>query len=250
MFNANCREVKMNFCMSQDKGKNFFFESKHLQKNLIKKLNDAHVVKEPFPHIFINNFLPNDLRNLLITTISELEFKKFYEGAVPVYHLTDESPATLLHFKDNILNRILTPFFNVKFEFMDLKKNIELNNIFGSVGKSDEVEYASIYFARNPARGRIKMHLDDNFASFQYVFYFGYEDGGVAPTTDLLLSPRSNSGECSDDLTTKHCLNYGSTNNGLLVFANTADSYHGLLTPLTKERWTLCVSAHYYHKNT
>jgi hypothetical protein len=45
MFNANCREVKMNFCMSQDKGKSFFFESKHLQKTLIKKLNDAHVVK-------------------------------------------------------------------------------------------------------------------------------------------------------------------------------------------------------------
>lgn len=235
---------------NQSKIEAIFPDPKYLQIQLIEKLNDAHVVEEPFPHIFINNFLPNDLRDLLLNSVSELEFRKYYEGAVPVFHLTEKSPEPLLFFKNYILDDLLTPFFNSIFNDNDFKKNIELKNTFEKITKLDKVEYGSIYFARNPPGGKIKMHVDDNFASFQYVFYFGYKDGGVAPTTDLLLYPQSNIDDYSADLNSKNYINYGPTNNGLLVFVNTPSSYHGLLSPLHKERLTLCVSAHYYYKNT
>jgi len=241
----------MEFCKSnQNKIEAIFFDPKYIQMQLIAKLNDAHVVEEPFPHIFINNFLPNDLRDLLINSVSELDFRKYYEGAVPVFHLTEKSPEILLFFKNFILNDLLTPFFNSIFNASDSKKNIELKNTFDNITKLDKVEYGSIYFARNPAGSTIKMHVDDNFASFQYVFYFGYKDGGAAPTTDLSLYPQLNIDDYSADLNSKNYFNYGPTNNGVLVFVNTPSSYHGLLRPLDKERLTLCVSAHYYHKNT
>jgi hypothetical protein len=241
----------MEFCESnQNKIEAIFTDPKYLQMQLIEKLNDAHVVEEPFPHIFINNFLPNDLRDLLINSVSELEFRKYYEGAVPVFHLTEKSPEALLFFKKYILDDLLTPFFKSIFNDSDFKKNIELNKTFENIIKLDKAEYGSIYFAKNPAGGKIKMHVDDNFASFQYVFYFGYKDGCAAPTTDLLLYPQLNIDDDSTDLNSKNYFNYGPTNNGLLVFVNTPSSYHGLLSPLNKERLTLCISAHYHHKNT
>lgn len=241
----------MEFCESnQNKIEAIFTDPKYLQMQLIEKLNDAHVVEEPFPHIFINNFLPNDLRDLLINSVSKLEFRKYYEGAVPVFHLTEKSPEALLFFKNYILDNLLTPFFKSIFKNSDFKKNIELNKTFENIIKLDKAKYGSIYFARNPAGGKIKMHVDDNFASFQYVFYFGYKDGCAAPTTDLLLYPQLNIDDDSANLNAKNYFNYGPTNNGLLVFVNTPSSYHGLLSPLNKERLTLCVSAHYHHKNT
>jgi len=241
----------MEFCKSnQSKIEAIFSDPKYLQMQLIEKLNATHVVEEPFPHIFINNFLPHDLRDLLINSVSELEFRKYYEGAVPVFHLTEKSPESLLIFRDFILNDLLTPFFNSIFSASDSKKKIELKNTFENISKLSNVEYGSIYFARNPAGGTIKMHVDDNFASFQYVFYFGYKDGSAAPTTDLSLFPQLNIDDYSAELNSKSYFNYGPTNNGVLVFLNTPSSYHGLLSTLTKERLTLCVSAHYYHKNT
>ena len=240
----------MEFCESnQSKIEAIFSDHQNLRMQLIEKLNDAHVIEEPFPHIFINNFLPNYFRDLLISSVSELEFRKYYDGAVPVFHLTEKSPKALLFFKNCILDDLLTPFFKSIFSNNDFKKHIELKNNFENITKLDKAEYGSIYFARNPAGGSIKMHVDDNFASFQYVFYFGHKDGSPAPTTDLSLNPQLNIDDYSADINSKNYFNNGPTNNGVLIFVNSPNSYHGLLSPLNQERLTLCVSAHYYHKN-
>lgn len=215
---------------------------------ILSQLDKACLKVNPYPHLYIKDFLPETLRSCLRKCFDELQFSQNFQGAVPVHHINEKSPSLLLLFRDEIVDGVMTPFFTNVFKHYEQNKILQLKQHSPKIRRSSSADYASIYLAKNPMGGTIPVHLDDCWASFQFVFYLGYACGKPAPTTDLLKINKCKPIKCQTSAVDMTLTNYGNTSNGLLVFVNDSQSFHGLLDPLQAERWTICISAHFYQK--
>ena len=225
---------------------NLLLDLKYSKSIIMQRLEDAHLYKNPYPHSYIENFLPETLRSGLRKCFEDLTFVKHFQGAVPVHHIDEKSPSLLHLFRDEIVDEVMTPHFSMMFQEFELEKLSQLEKDSPNILKSSSPDYVSIYLAKNPVGGTIPVHLDDYWASFQFVFYLGDSNGNSAPTTDLV---NMNAGALIEDYNLSNAMtvtNYGSTSNGLLAFVNSPKSLHALLDPLKDERWSICISAHFY----
>jgi len=219
----------------------------NFQPELFKKIRNASVHSQPFPHLYINDFLPSDLWRSLREAFHVLHFKKFFEGAVPVYHIDSSSDLFLQAFRDEIVDAVICKGLRAHFLSFEDGKTKSLKASYGRVRCLEKPFYRSIYLAKNPEGGTIPIHLDDHWASFQLVFYLGDHLGERTSTTDLAI-PIDAHAALPDplELMKFSTTNYGTSSNALLAFVNNERSYHGLASPLPAERWTICVSAHYH----
>jgi AAA15 family ATPase/GTPase len=128
------------------------------------------------------------------------------------------------------------------FRHIEILKNIKRLN---------KPNYRSAYLAKNPANGTISSHLDDYWASYQFVFFLGDIFGNEIDTTELVDVSASMQLLASDNMDKKiieSCprKSYKKTKNGFLAFLNSNASVHGLSRPIEFERHTICISVHLY----
>ena len=214
-----------------------------------KKVSGISLNLSPFPHVFIENIFTESFRQKMRSSFQTEEFHCYFEGAVPVHHITQSSSGFLRFFKEEILSNCLVPQFNEFFSEYESEKVSTLIRDGHQFNALEEPVFESIYLALNRKGGSIRPHLDSYWASYQFVFYVGDAEDRPSPTTDL-IDARAARYVNEKVIDGQFVSNYGSSKNGLIAFINSDHSYHGLSEPLLHDRFTVCVSVHRYIKTS
>ena len=123
----------------------------------------------------------------------------------------------------------------------------ELSNDYTFVTKLDRPEIGFLHLTRNHTGTTINSHRDDDRATYQFVIYLGDDHDESVETTELIWVDNIEELERTADYSRLLLLSYGSTRNGILVFANQLNSYHCLSKPAKAERLTIAGSVIHYN---
>jgi hypothetical protein len=214
---------------------------RHVENNLI----DAVKVMHPYPHIFLDNFLSEQLRSVLRGSFVTEKFSTA-PGGCPVSNIAEHSTPELRLFRYYFIEDYLIPRLDDIFnEDLEMKYN-ELSQEYKHVNKLARPEIGFLHLTRNHKRTTINSHRDDDRATYQFVIYLGNDQDGPVETTELIWVESIEELERTADYSRLQLLSYGSTRNGILVFANQPNSYHCLSKPAKSERLTISGSVIHY----
>jgi len=242
-------KISSTHILKYTKSQDFLFEE--CSRYISQKLDNVLLNEDPYPHIFIDEFLPINFYSELKSYFYSENFFKYFDGAVPVSHITDKSSLFIQRFLSEIVDSLLVIKFNKIFDRYDVQKQYELQESRKNIIRLNKPHYRSAYLAKNPANGTISSHLDDYWASYQFVFFLGDIFGNEIDTTELVDVSVSMQLLTSDNMEKKiieSCprKSYKKTKNGFLAFINSNASVHGLSKPIEFERHTICISVHLY----
>jgi len=213
----------------------------HLEDNLI----DVLKVSRPYPHIFSDNFLSSQHRCLLRGSFETEKFSTA-PGGCPVSNISSHSAPALRAFRYDFIEAFLIPKLDRFFDEEIEKKYDELFHHYTSVKKLDRPEIGFLHLTRNHIGTTINSHRDDDRATYQFVIYLGDDHDESVETTELIWVDNIEELERTADYSRLRLLSYGSTRNGILVFANQPNSYHCLSKPAKAERLTIAGSVIHY----
>lgn len=214
---------------------------RHVENNLI----DAFKVMQPYPHIFSDNFLSERHRSMLRGSFAKQKFNTA-PGGCPVSNIAEHSTPELRLFRYDFIEAYLIPRLDDIFnEDVEAKCN-ELSQEYKHVNKLARPEIGFLHLTRNHKRTTINSHRDDDRATYQFVIYLGDDQDGPVETTELIWVENIEELERTADYSRLQLLSYGSTRNGVLVFANQLNSYHCLSKPAKSERLTISGSVIHY----
>jgi hypothetical protein len=214
---------------------------RHVENNLI----DALKVRQPYPHIFSDNFLSERHRSVLRDSFATEKFSTA-PGGCPVSNIAEHSTPALRLFRYNFIESYLIPRLDDIFsEDVEIKYN-ELSQEYKYVSKLARPEMGFLHLTRNHKGTTINSHRDDDRATYQLVIYLGDDQDEPVETTELIWVDTIEELERTSDYSRLQLLSYGSTRNGILVFANQPNSYQCLSKPAKSERWTISGSVIHY----
>jgi hypothetical protein len=214
---------------------------RHVENNLI----DVLKVRQPYPHIFSDNFLSSQHRSVLRDTFVTEKFSTA-PGGCPVSNITANSIPALRAFRYDFIESFLIPKLDGVFNEEVVAKYNELSNDHTSVKKLDRPEIGFLHLTRNHTGTTINSHRDDDRASYQFVIYLGDDHDESIETTELIWVDNIEELERTADYSRLRLLSYGSTRNGILSFANQPNSYHCLSKPTKAVRFTIAGSVIHY----
>ena len=108
---------------------------RHVENNLI----DVLKVRQPYPHIFSDNFLSSQHRSILRDSFVTEEFSTA-PGGCPVSNITAQSTPSLRAFRLDFIEAFLIPKLDGVFNEEVVAKYNELSNDYTSVIKLDRPE--------------------------------------------------------------------------------------------------------------
>lgn len=214
---------------------------RHVENNLI----NVSKVKQPYPHIFSDNFLSSEHRSVLRNSFVMEKFSTA-PGGCPVSNITAHSVPALRALRCDFIEAFLIPKLDSVFDEEVVAKYNELSNEYTSVEKLDRPEIGFLHLTRNHTGITINSHRDDDRASYQFVIYLGDDHDESVETTELIWVDNIEELERTADYSHLRLLSYGSTRNGILAFANQPNSYHCLSKPTKAERLTIAGSVIHY----
>ncbi len=214
---------------------------RHVENNLI----DATKVRQPYPHIFSDNFLSERHRSVLRGSFATEKFSTA-PGGCPVSNIAEHSSAALKLFRYDFIEAYLIPRLDDIFNEDVEVKYKELADEYKYVNKLDRPEVGFLHLTRNHKGTMINSHRDDDRATYQFVIYLGDDRDDPVETTELIWVENIEELERTADYSRLQLLSYGSTRNGILVFANQLNSYHCLSKPAKSERLTISGSVIHY----
>ena len=215
---------------------------RHVGNNLI----DVLKVRQPYPHIFSDNFLSIQHRSVLRDSFVTEKFSTA-PGGCPVSNITAHSSPALRAFRYDFIEPFLIPKLDGVFNEEVVAKYNELSNDYTFVTKLDRPEIGFLHLTRNHTGTTINSHRDDDRATYQFVIYLGDDHDESVETTELIWVDNIEELERTADYSRLLLLSYGSTRNGILVFANQLNSYHCLSKPAKAERLTIAGSVIHYN---
>jgi hypothetical protein len=206
--------------------------------------------KEPFPHIYLEKFLPENLRESLVDIFYQSNFTTAIGGA-PVSNITDDSDPRLIDFRDKFLRQLLIPLLDSIFLEAISRKKVELENSGYAVKNLKAIEFGFLHLTKNLAGTTINSHRDDDRATYQFIFYLGDINGDGIDITELVYSdpnipPSKYETNRFSDLNLK---TFNVSNNSFLCFENGPNSYHCLSKRIPVDRLTLVGSVMHYDVN-
>lgn len=214
---------------------------RHVENNLI----DNFKVMLPFPHIFLDNFLSEIYRRALRESFAAEKFSTA-PGGCPVSNIAEHSNHALRLFRYDFIEAYLIPRLDKIFnEDVEMKYN-ELSRNYKYVNKLVRPEMGFLHLTRNHKGTTINSHRDDDRATYQFVIYLGDDEDEPVETTELIWAENIEELEKTADYSRLQLQSYGSTRNGILVFANQPNSYHCLSKPAKSERLTISGSVIHY----
>jgi hypothetical protein len=213
----------------------------HVENSLI----DAFKVRQPYPHIFSDNFLSDRQRSLLRDSFATEKFSTA-PGGCPVSNIADHSTPALRVFRYGFIESYLIPRLDDIFNDDVEAKYIELSRDYEYVSKLERPEMGYLHLTRNHKGSTIDSHRDDDRATYQFVIYLGDDEDGPVETTELIWVENIEELERTSDYSRLQLLSYGSTRNGILAFANQPNSYHCLSKPTQAKRFTIAGSVIHY----
>lgn len=214
---------------------------RYVENNLI----DVLKMKQPYPHIFADNFLCSQYRSVLRNSFATEKFSTAV-GGCPVSNITANSIPALRAFRLDFIESFLIPKLDGVFNEEVVAKYNELSNDYASVKKLDRPEIGFLHLTRNYIGTTINSHRDDDRASYQFVIYLGDDNDESIETTELIWVDNIEELERTADYSRLRLLSYGSTRNGILSFANQPNSYHCLSKPTKAVRFTIAGSVIHY----
>jgi hypothetical protein len=215
---------------------------RHVENNLI----DALKVRQPYPHIFSDNFLSGRHRSVLRDSFATEKFSTA-PGGCPVSNIAEHSTPALRVFRYDFIEAYLIPRLDDIFNDDVEAKYDELSRDYKYVNKLERPEMGFLHLTRNHKGATINSHRDDDRATYQFVIYLGDDEDGPVETTELIWVDKIEELERTADYSRLQLLSYGSTRNGILVFANQPNSYHCLSKPAKSERLTISGSVIHYN---
>ena len=214
---------------------------RHVENNLI----DALRVRQPYPHIFSDNFLSDRHRAVFRDSFATEKFSTV-PGGCPVSHIAEHSTPALKVFRYDFIESYLIPRLDDIFNDDIKAKYYELSRDYKYVSKLVQPEIGFLHLTRNHKGTTINSHRDDDRATYQFVIYLGDDEDGPVETTELIWVENIEELERTSDYSLLQLLSYGSTRNGILVFANQQNSYHCLSKPAQAKRFTIAGSVIHY----
>lgn len=214
---------------------------RHAENNLI----DVLKVRQPYPHIFSDNFLSGQHRSVLRDIFATEKFRTS-PGGCPVSNITAHSIPALRAFRYDFIESFLIPKLDGVFNEEVVAKYNELLLDYTSVQKLDRPEIGFLHLTQNHTGTTINSHRDDDRASYQFVIYLGDDNDELIETTELIWVDYIEELERTADYSRLQLLSYGSTRNGILSFANQPNSYHCLSKPTKAVRFTIAGSVIHY----
>jgi len=215
---------------------------RHVEDNLI----DALKVRQPYPHMFLDNFLSDRYRSVLRDSFATEKFSTA-PGGCPVSNIAEHSKPALRVFRYDFVEAYLIPRLDDIFNDDLEAKYDELSRNYKYVNKLDRPGIGFLHLTRNHKGATINSHRDDDRATYQFVIYLGDDEDGPVETTELIWVENIEELEKSADYSRLRLLSYRSTRNGILVFANQPNSYHCLSKPAKSERLTISGSVIHYN---
>lgn len=211
-------------------------------------LNLTKLTMQPFPHIFINDFLLEDFRISLRNSFS-CEVFKTAEGGCPVSNIGDKSASQLQNFMIyDVLNN-LVPKLDYLFKSEIENKYHELVDNYKQVTLFDSAKFGFFHLTKNIPGSKINSHRDDDRATYQFIFFLGDAFDQEIETTELIYVTDIETLERTGDTSLMEIKNFGKSKNGFLCFANTPDAYHCLSKTILFERFTIAASVIHYDCN-
>jgi len=202
---------------------------------------------EPFPHLYIENILPENIRQSLINAFSKSNFTTALGGS-PVHNINDGSDQVLIDFRDSVIKKLLIPSLDSIFVKCISEKKNELEKLGHVVKQSEEIKFGFLHLTKNLPGTTINSHRDDERATYQFIFYLGDINGGKIDITELVYpnsSLKLNEYETSE-FTKLHLKSFPPSKNSFMCFSNQPHSYHCLSKMVKDERLTLVGSVIHY----
>lgn len=220
--------------------------SEKIVEDVMVKLRAAPMTEDPFPHFFIEDFLPDALRIDIFSCFETAKFKTAV-GGTPTSHIRDDSHQILVDFRDCLISRSMIPYLDTLFSKYEDEKASEIRSENHIPYRRDEPVYGFLHLTRHIEGATIMVHRDDYWGSYQFIFYFGDVNGGESSTTEL-VSPGGDLRELENAEFSKVVLkSYGKSRNGFLFFINQPNAFHCLSIPVSAER--LSISGSVLHFN-
>ena len=194
------------------------------------RIADLTLTNKPFRHLVLQNVFHDEILGCLRESFDHSIFTCM-QGGEPVHNITETSNDSLKLFTQVFLGQGILP---------------TLDNLFRSDKKSDELRAYGVKFdvlesgniknnflAVHQPGSSIPIHRDDYWMTYQIVFYLGYVDGSLAPTTKLHFSSEESVGDNEPPVS------FPDMSNGMLVFESTPNSFHSMMTPLKNRRLSI-----------
>jgi hypothetical protein len=215
----------------------------------MKEINlyNKKIVNKPYPHIYIENYLPELFKNQIIENLPERCHFKKNNGSTFFYELNiiEEKNKILYSLIEIIYNdlfikgqKIFNPFLKQKLIEIEKLENKKISSFKIEVEKHPYISIA-------PIGQLIEAHRDSYFYHFNILIYLGNLDGTKTQTTELLYVNEN----LTDDYIKKNqnifeTLNYGESSNSVLFFHNNSRAYHRVKDIINKERLTVFAGAY------
>jgi hypothetical protein len=216
--------------------------------NITSLTSNQTRVELPFPHLFIQNFLPETVLHSLRATFTKAEFF-LVEGGSPSSYIDIKSPDPLFEWSNEFLKDVLVPKLDEVFTNSILEKKYELMSNYKIVERLNKPKFGYLHLSKQNIGAKIPSHRDDDRSSYQFVIYLGDFNGEKAETTELIYVDEIDQLEKTQDYSKLQLLNYGKSANGFLCFVNQRNSYHCLTGPTTHSRMTILGSVVHYDCN-
>lgn len=202
-------------------------------------------IDNPFPHLYVNNFLPKKIRELLRKNFSLSNFTTAI-GGCPISDITNKSSEDLIKWRESFIINELIPQLDIIFSDSINEKYKELSKNNTRVTRLAKPDIGYLHLTKNHTGTTINPHRDDDRASYQFVFFLGDIDDSQIETTELIFTEDIDQLEKTQDYSALRLLSYGSTNNGFLCFVNQPNSYHCLSRTIKSIRMTIAGSVIHY----
>jgi hypothetical protein len=202
-------------------------------------------IDDPFPHLYVDNFLPKKIRDLLRKNFSLSNFTTAI-GGCPISDITNESSEDLIEWRNSFIISELIPQLDIIFSESINEKYKELLKTNTRVSRLTKPNIGYLHLTKNHVGTTINSHRDDDRASYQFVFFLGDINDGRIETTELISVKDIDQLEKTQDYSALRLLSYGSTNNGFLCFVNQPNSYHCLSKTIKSIRMTIAGSVIHY----
>lgn len=202
-------------------------------------------IDDPFPHLYVDNFLPKKIRDLLRKNFSLSNFTTAI-GGCPISDITNESSEDLIEWRNSFIINELIPELDIIFSDSINEKYKELLKTNTQVSRLTKSNIGYLHLTKNHVGTTINSHRDDDRASYQFVFFLGDINDCRIETTELISVKDIDQLEKTQDYSALRLLSYGSTNNGFLCFANQPNSYHCLSKTIKSIRMTIAGSVIHY----
>ncbi len=212
-----------------------------IQKHIIEKLRSARVITDPFPHLIVENFLPEELYQHALESFPEHSLFKLQESSRQFLwtnhgclkgsslSLSDQAfwqafgEVTVNHFTKPILIDKFMPFLNVKFQTKDPQ---ELEKIKQGL---DFWEHRQDGLVSYLAKTQVEPHIDDHNIFVRALLYFPEDDEHQEVGTTLYSGPPAKpSQKCPKEGEIHPVKKVPYKRNTLFVFLHSPISWHSV----------------------